>query len=236
MLSAAQNPNMFGKKRLKPSKEVNVDAVIKQAEASLAQVRQEAETLVDCFNQVIPLYAADLAQYLMRDAVTQKSEITQSLGETALHGLKSRLKAAIDVIPSQSGPKLRFVRWAHLEPLPKEHNHWACFELSDQTIKSLDEVVRDLISCVGVLLFEYGYERDEKAHPLASVWQVRANDTPRYAYELPDLNVPSAREFQELLARYRTLITEDYQKATAVLHKAIREKSAAEAQALWDKV
>jgi hypothetical protein len=227
---------MFGKKRLKPSKDANIDAVIKQAEASLGRVRQEAEALVERFNQVIPLYAADLAQYLMRDAVTQKSEVTQSLGETALPGLKSKLKVAIDTIPSRSAPELKSVRWAHLEPLPKEHNHWACFELCDQTVKSLDEVLRDLISCVGVLLFEYGYERDQKAHPLASVWQVRPNDTPRYSYELPDLNVPSAKEFQELLARYRTLITEDYQKATAVLHKALREKRAAEAQALWDKV
>jgi hypothetical protein len=227
---------MFGKKRLKPSKDANIDVVIKQAEAHLAQVRQAAEALVERFSQVIPVYAADLAQYLMRDAVTQKSEVTQSLGETTLHKLKDRLKTAIDVIPSQSAPKLKTFRWAHLEPLPKEHNHWACFELSDQTVKSLDEVIRDLISCVGVLLFEYGYEREEKAHSLASVWQVRPNDTPRYAYELPDLNVPSAREFQELLARYRTLITEDYQKATAALHKALREKRAAEAQALWDKV
>jgi hypothetical protein len=227
---------MFGKKHLKSPKDIPIDVAIKQAEVSLARVRQEAEALVERFYQLTPLYAADLAQYLMRDAVTQKSEITQSLGESTLHGLKSRLKAAIDVIPSQSLPKLKSVPWAHLEPLPKEQNHWACFELSDQTIKSLDEVVRDLISCVGVLLFEYGYERDEKAHPLASVWQVRPHDTPRYSYELPELNVPNAKEFQELLARYRALITEEYQKATAALHKAIREKRAAEAQALWDKV
>jgi len=222
--------------RSKVSKDVSIDAAIKQAETSVARVRKEAEALVARFNQVTPLFAADLADYLMRDAVTQKSEVTQSLGETALHGLKRRLKAAVDEIPSQSAPRLKSIRWAHLEPLPKQHNHWACFELSDQTVKSLDEVVRDLISCVGVLLFEYGYERDEKAHPLASVWQVRPNDTPRYAYELPDLNVSHAKEFQELLARYRALITEDYQKATAALHKAIREKRAAEAQALWDKV
>jgi hypothetical protein len=227
---------MFGKKRLRASKDVSIDAAIKQAETSVAQVRQDAETLVERFNQVTPLYAADLADYLMRDAVTQKSEVTQSLGETTLHGLKSRLKAAIDDISSQSAPRLRSVRWAHLEPLPKEHNHWACFELSDQTAKSLDEVVRDLISCVGVLLFEYGYERYEKAHPLASIWEIRPDNTLRFAYELPDLNVPTAKEFQELLARYRALITEDYQKATAALHKAIREKQAAEAQALWDKV
>jgi hypothetical protein len=227
---------MFGKKRLKSPKNTSVDAAIQQAEASLARVCQEAEALVERFHQVTPLYAADLAQYLMRAAVTQKSEITQSLGETTLHGLKSRLQDALDVIPSQSAPKLKSVRWAHLEPLPKEQNHWACFELSDQTVKSLDEVVRDLIGCVGVLLFEYGYERDEKAHPLASVWQVRPNDAPRYAYELPDLNVPNAKEFQELLALYRALITGDYQKATAALHKAVREKRAAEAQALWDKV
>ena len=222
--------------RSKAPKDVSIDAAIKQAETTVGRVRKEAEALVERFNQVTPLFAADLADYLMRDAVTQKSEVTQSLGEPALHGLKNRLKAAVDEIPSQSAPRLKSIRWAHQEPLPKQHNHWACFELSDQTVKSLDEVVRDLISCVGVLLFEYGYERDEKAHPLASVWQVRPNDTPRYAYELPDLNVPHAKEFQELLARYRALITEDYQKATAALHKAIREKRAAEAQALWDKV
>lgn len=227
---------MFGKKRLKPPKDISVDEAIKQAEASLARVHQEAEALVEHFNQVTPLYAADLAEYLMRDAVTQKSEVTQALGETTLHGLKGRLKAAVDDIPNQSVPRLKSVRWAHLEPLPKEHNHWACFELSDQTVKSLDEVVRDLISCVGVLLFEYGYERYEKAHPLASIWEIRPDNTLRYAYELPDLNVPNAKEFQELLARYRALITEDYQKATAALHKAMREKSAAEAGALWDKV
>jgi hypothetical protein len=50
------------------------------------------------------------------------------------------------------------------------------------------------------------------------------------------LNVPNAKEFQELLAQYRALITGDYQKATAALHKAMREKAAVEAQALWDKV
>src|SRR5215472_9535592 len=176
MLSAALTPNMFGKKRLKSSKDVNIDVVIKQAEAHLAQVRQEADALVERFNQVTPRYAADLADYLMRDAVTQKSEVTQSLGETTLQGLKGRLKAAVDDIPSQSLSRLKSVRWAHLEPLPKEHNHWACFELSDQTVKSLDEVVRDLISCVGVLLFEYGYERYEKAHPLASIWEVRPDN------------------------------------------------------------
>lgn len=226
---------MIGKRSSKPAKAVGNDAVIKQAEASLARVCTEAEALVQQFKQVTPLYVADLAQYLMRDAVTEKPEVTHSLGDTMLHELKGKFKEAIGAISSRSEQKLKSVRWAHLEPFPKEHNHWACSELSEKTIKSLDEIVRELVGGVGFLLLQYGYERDEKAQPLAPTWQVRPGDTPRYAYGLPDLNSPHAKRFQELLAHYRAFITQDYQEAIAGLQKAIREKKAAEAQALWDK-
>jgi hypothetical protein len=225
---------MIGRRRVKPPKENSNDAAIKQAEETLARVREEAEALVQQFNHVTPLYVADLAEYLMKDAVSNKPEVTQSLGETVLRELKGKFKEAIVAIPSWSEQKLQSVRWAHLEPFPKEHNHWACSELSERTIKSLDEAVRDLVGGVGSLLLQYGYER-EKKHPLAPAWQVRPGDTPRYSYGLPDLDSPHARKFQELLVRYRAFITENYQEATAALQKAFQEKKAAEAQALWDK-
>ena len=53
--------------------------------------------------------------------------------------------------------------------------------------------------------------------------------------ELPELNLPHTKEFQELLIVHRAFKSRDYQEATAALQKAIREKKAAEAQALWDK-
>ena len=226
---------MIGKRIRKSLKAMSDNAAIQQAEASLTRVREEAEALMQQFNQVTPLYAADLAQYLMKDAVTNKPEVTQSLGEPLLHQLKRQFKDAIDEIPGRSVGKLKSVPWAHLEPLPKEQSHWTCSELSEKTIKSLGEVVRDLIGGVGALLLNYGYERIEKEPAIASVWQVRPDDTPRYAYELPDLNAPHAKKFQELLVNYRTVMTEKYQEATIALQNAIREKKAAEAQALWDK-
>lgn len=227
--------NMFGRRRVKPPKENSNDAAIKQAEEALARVREEAEALVQQFNQVTPLYVADLAQHLMKDAVSNKPEVTQSLGETLLRELKGKFKESIDAIPSWSEQKLKSVRWAHLEPFPRERNHWACSVLLEKTIKSLDDVVRDLVGGVGSLLLEYGYERNEK-QPLVPIWQVRPGDTPRYSYGLPDLDSPHAKKFQELLVHYRAFITENYQEATAALQKAIQEKKAAEAQALWDKV
>ena len=225
---------MIGKRNSK-SKDNSNDVAIKQAEAALVRVREDAEALVQQFNHITPLYAVDLAQYLMKDAVTNKSEVTRSLGETALHELKQKFKETVDEIPQQSVAKLKSVRWAHLEPLPREQGHWVCSELSERTVKSLGEAVRDLIGGVGALLFEYGYQRDDTEKPIASLWQLRPGDTPRYAYELPDLTAPNARKFQELLKSYRVLISEDYPTATAALQNAIREKKAAEAQALWDK-
>jgi len=226
---------MLGRRKSRPPKENSNDVAIKQAEESLTRLREEAAAMVQQFNLVIPSYATDLAQYLMKDAVSRKPEVTQSLGETVLREVKDKFKEAIDAIPSWSEQKLKSVRWAHQEPFPKEHDHIACVELSEKTLKSLDDVVRDLVGGVGSLLFQCGYEPDQK-QSLVPIWQARPGDTPRYSYKLPDLDSPHAKQFQELLVHYRTFITETYQEATVALHKAIQEKKAAEAQALWEKV
>jgi hypothetical protein len=211
---------------------MNNKKAVKQAEANLAHVRNEAEVLVRQVNKVVPLYATEFAQFLMKDTVTRKPEVTLSLGEVVLGELKDKFNEALKMIPSESERRLKSIQWPHLEQPPSEYEFPAYAELAKKNRNSLDEVIRDLVGSVGALLLQYGYERKEKG--LEPRWQVGARGTPRYSYSLPDGNLPGVKEFQKLVERYDKLIAEDYQKAVAALNKAIRDKKAAEAQALWD--
>jgi hypothetical protein len=205
---------------------------VKQAEANLEHVRNEAEVLVQQVNNVVPLYATEFAQYLMQDAVTRNPEVTLSLGEVVLGELKDKFNETLKTIPSESEHRLKSIQWPHREQPPSEYDYSAYVELAKKTRKSLDEVIRDLVGGLGALLLQYGYERKEEG--LEPRWQVGTRGAPRYSYSLPDGSLPGAKEFHKLAERYDKLITDDYQKAVTALNNAIGEKKAAEAQALWD--
>lgn len=209
----------------------NVENAIQQANVEINEIRQKVEKIVNEINQVVPVFLGEWSTSIIERSIKDNPEVVKELGTEKIGQLKKNLSSVIASFSDSAKEQLATIKWIHQMELAQDEidsNIILADSLMKKANESLDEVLREIIGQVGVLLIEYGVIKS------GNEWQNKAGRV-RYSYGIPDhFGYPAGIQLRDLRVKYSNVITE-YVKAVNALRKAEKEKSVVEAKNLWDQ-
>lgn len=196
------------------------DARIQSAVDQENVIRDQMEKTAQNYKTACVKYLQNhFAKSVEREVVTNP-EITSNLGIKKLGELKAELKQVMEKVPEEVERHLGSDElWDHRQSLPEGDNPWSFQTRAGSKVR---EEIRELLSPLGQILVEYGFDPDS--------WQQRSNAKPRYRY-----GMTHSDEMNQLMIQYgeqAKLLMEAHQ----VTSKLRKEKDQAIARDLWNQV
>jgi len=201
---------------------LDYDRVIAQEKKVLVSIKEHGEKIIPEFKQVAASYLREWSILLLKDYMTAKTEITQSLGSQRLEELKGEFKDFLEGLPERTAKRLDDPQiWLHRFAIPD-------YELSDlsysyylekKSQKFIRQAIKELIGPVGALLIKYGYAEIETDYN----WEMTSGEILHYAEDLPARGIEGYQAYEKLLERYKNILIE-YVYASQNLWKAEQAK------------
>ena len=195
------------------SKELS--AKLKEQEEKLPPIIQELDDLYNKIKSEMPKGAEIWIRKTVQEFIEYYSEVTKSLGIEKLKKLKDKLETLITQLPELIQKEFNNKKiWPHYK---KEDNtqsyNYAYEEFHAKT------VFRNVVSNLGALLNEYGYNLNKPKH--AQLWQTLTDGKFRYGVGIDDKHLPESiiQNYSDKLKSFK-LLSEQIEDTKFKLSKA----------------
>ena len=207
-----------------------LEQAISDARRGQHEARAEAERLIERIAAASSAYVVELAKYYMDRALRDRPEVIGALPQEELSALKASYEETLVQLPDLTREQVSAMSWPHRAEIPESlrTNTIASFDLARQTQEALDQLVRELVGRVGVLLISAKLA-DVKPR---SEWKIVGKSV-SYAYGLTEIGAASA-QYRKFKEEYRQAL-DNYTEASQALYAAERAKQQATARDRWEK-
>jgi len=199
------------------SKELSKE--LEQRERKMSLLQSQMDNLYNQIKGTMPAAAASWMKLHIEGKIESNPEIVQSLGIERLTKLKAKLKDLIDKLPVIVAAEFQDrTKWPHHIEV-KESDY-----LTYQSEPYLNQIFRNVISNLGILLYEVDLIQESKS--FVPSWERIGQNRFRYAINtgMPDIG---DRDYNKLLLEYKSL---------SIKLSEIRNKlSESKAKEMWDK-
>lgn len=199
-----------------------LDARIHRADMALEKARERAESSAKNVLAQASSFVKGWIEKAVEHEVTDKPDVSKSLGLEGLGKLKQELADLCSRLPTLVDQHCGAdTLWPHRSE--EIDRNWSYLVSGDRPVDELDEAVRSLMGHAGELLQRHGFKEVE-----GTSWERRDGRWRfRYAYQMP-------AAFKQALEGYGEIFRQ-VQRAADECQLARRAKEQAEAADLWNR-
>lgn len=199
-----------------------LDARIQRADMALVKARERAESSAKNVLAQACSFVRDWIERAVAHEITEKPEISKSLGLEGLGKLKQDLADLCSRLPTLVDQDLGAdTLWPHRSD--EIDRNWSYLISGERPVDGLDEAIRSLMGYAGELLQKHGFKEVE-----GTSWEKRGGRWRyRYAYQMP-------APLKQALEGYGEIFKQ-VQRAANECQMARRAKEQAEASDLWNR-